>query len=100
MVVDGKGGRSMVTVTEEAMQELRNVLAGTSTKPDQALRLVPRSGGGFGLGLDEEREGDQVVAEGDDRILLLAPTVVDALGEATIATQDTEEGRKLVISRE
>lgn len=89
----------MVTVTEQAAQELRNILSDTTTKPNQALRLVVRPGGGFGLGLDEEREGDQVLTAGDERILLVATPVAEALGEATIATQETEKGRKLVISR-
>ena len=88
----------MVTVTEQAAQELRNILSDMAMKPNQALRLVMRPEGGFGLGLDEEREGDQVVQAEGEKILFVAPPVAESLGEATIAAQDTEEGRKLVIS--
>jgi Fe-S cluster assembly iron-binding protein IscA len=89
----------MVTVTEQAAHELRNIVSETATKPNQALRLVMTPGGTFGLGLDEERQGDQVVQAEGESILLVASSVAEALGEATIAAQDTEEGRKLVISR-
>lgn len=89
----------MVTVTDQAAQELRNILADTAMKPEQALRLVMRPGGGLGLGLDEEHEGDQVVTADGEKILLVAPSVVEALGEATIATQETSGGQMLVVSR-
>lgn len=88
----------MVTVTDRATEELRNILAEADTKPGQALRLVLRPGGDFGLGLDEEREGDEVVAADGEKILLIAREIADAVNEATIDTQDTEEGRRLVIS--
>jgi Fe-S cluster assembly iron-binding protein IscA len=93
------GGENMVTVTDQAAQELCNILSDKATKPNQALRLVVSSGGGFGLGLDEEREGDRVLRAGEQTVLLVAPAVMETVGEATIATQETEEGPKLVISR-
>jgi Fe-S cluster assembly iron-binding protein IscA len=94
------GGESMVTVTEQAAQELRTILSDTATKPEQTLRLVMRPGGGLGLGLDQEREGDQVVTAEGEKVLVLAPSVAETLADATITTQETEEGRKLVISRQ
>jgi Fe-S cluster assembly iron-binding protein IscA len=88
----------MVTVTERATQELRNILAKASPREGQVLRLIARPGGDFGLGLDEERENDQVVAADGGKILLIAPEIADAVGDATIDTQDTGEGQELVIS--
>jgi len=90
----------MVAVTEQAAQELRSILSDMATKPEQTLRLVMRPGGGLGLGLDEEREGDQVVTAEGEKVLVVAPSVAETLADATIATQETEEGRKLVISRQ
>jgi hypothetical protein len=58
-----------------------------------------KAGAGLGLGLDEEHEGDQVITADGEKILLVAPSVVEALGEATIATQETSEGQRLVVSR-
>jgi len=88
----------MVTVTDQAAQVLRGTLAQARTEPSQTLRLVFRSEGGFGLGLDQKREGDEVVTANGEKILLVAPDVAEALGEATIDMQETEQGRALVIS--
>lgn len=89
----------MVTVTDRATEELRNILANAAPQPGQALRLVPSREGGLGLGLDEEREGDEIVKSGDEKILLVSSGIAEALDEATIDVQDSEEGPKLVISR-
>jgi Fe-S cluster assembly iron-binding protein IscA len=88
----------MATVTDRAAQELRNILAEAATKPGQALRLVLRPGGDFGLDVDEEREGDEVVAADGERILLIAREIADAVGDAIIDAQDTGKGQELVIS--
>jgi Fe-S cluster assembly iron-binding protein IscA len=98
VLVKEKGGESMVTVTDRATQELRNILAEVTTKPGQALRLVARPGSDFGLGLDEEREGDEVVAADGEKILLIAREIADVVGDATIDIQDTGKGHELVIS--
>jgi Fe-S cluster assembly iron-binding protein IscA len=89
----------MVILTDQAAQVLRATLDETRTEPGQALRLLLRPGGGFGLGVDQEREGDQVVTAEGEKILLMTPDIAEALGEATIDAPETEEGRKLVISR-
>ncbi len=89
----------MVTVTDRATQKLRTILADATSEPGQALRLVPRTGGHFALAVDEEREGDEVFKAGDEKILLVGSGMAEALDEATIDVQDTEEGPNLVISR-
>jgi hypothetical protein len=50
--------------------------------------------------LDAEREGDEVVTADGEKILLITPEIAEAVGQATIDAQETEEGRKLVISRQ
>jgi len=90
----------MVTVTDQAAEVLRATLDQTRTAPGQALRLLLRPGGGFGLGLDQEREGDRVVTADGEKILLVMPAIAEAVGQATIDAEETEEGPKLVISRQ
>jgi Fe-S cluster assembly iron-binding protein IscA len=89
----------MVTVTDQAAEVLRATLDEARTEPGQALRLLFKPGGGFGLGLDQEREGDQVVTADGEKILLVTPEIAEAVGEATLDAPETEEGRRLVISR-
>lgn len=40
-----------------------------------------------------------MVTANGEKILLMAPDIVEALDEARMDTQDTEHGRKVVISR-
>jgi len=89
----------MVILTDQAAQVLRATLDETRTEPGQALRLLLRPGGGFGLGVDQEREGDQVVTADGEKILLMTPNMAEAVDDVTIDTKNTEEGPKLVISR-
>ena len=89
----------MVTVTDQAVGVLRATLDQARTEPGQALRLMFTPGGGLGLGLDKQREGDEVVVANGEKILLVASDMAEAVNDATIDTQDTEQGRRLVISR-
>jgi len=89
----------MVTLVDRAAQVLRATLAQLRTVPGQAFRVVSRPEGGFGLDLDQQRVGDVVVTANGEKLLLMAPDIVEALGEARIDIEDTQEGRKVVISR-
>jgi Fe-S cluster assembly iron-binding protein IscA len=86
-----------VTVTERAGEELRSMRGEAS--PSQTLRLVVQPEGGFALGLDEIREGDEVVEAGGETVLVLAGAVAEVVEGAVIDVQDTEEGARLTISR-
>jgi Fe-S cluster assembly iron-binding protein IscA len=86
-----------VTVTERAGEELRSMRGEAS--PSQTLRLVVQPEGGFALGLDEIREGDEVVEAGGETVLVLASAVAEVVEGAVIDVQDTEEGARLTISR-
>jgi len=94
-----EGEESMVTVTDQAVLVLRATLAQARTHPSQALRLVLKPGGSFGLGLDQKRNGDQVLTSHGETILLMTPDIAEALDEATIDTENTNGRRKIVISR-
>ncbi len=93
-----EGRESMVTVTDQAAVVLRATLAQARTQPGQTLRLVLSPDGGFGLGVDQKRDGDQVVIAHGENILLIAPDVAEALDGATIETQNTDGRQKIVIS--
>jgi Fe-S cluster assembly iron-binding protein IscA len=88
----------MVTVTDQAALVLRATLAQARTQPGQTLRLVLSSDGGFGLGVDQKRDGDQVVIAHGENILLIAPDAAEALDGAKIDIQSTNGRRKIVIS--
>ena len=88
----------MVTVTDQAALLLHAALVQARTQPGQTLRLVLKPDGGFSLGLDQKRAGDQVITANGEYILLIAPDVAEALNGATIDTQATDNGRKVVIS--
>jgi len=88
----------MVTVTDQAVLVLRATLTKARTQPGQTLRLVLSPDGGFDLGVDQKRAGDQVVIAHGENILLIAPDVAEALDGATIEIQNTDGTRKIVIS--
>lgn len=90
----------MVTVTEDAKQLLVEMLSSHNVDdPEIALRLVHTPSGGFGLKLGREREGDQVVEHEGSKLLLLGDDVLGDLGEATLDSQETDEGPRLVYCR-
>ena len=51
----------MINVTERAKQELKRLLSQKVDWPQARLRLIDRGQGIWGLGIDIEQPGDQVV---------------------------------------
>jgi Fe-S cluster assembly iron-binding protein IscA len=89
-----------VTVTERAAGELRKALAEASSEAGQVLRIVAQpQEGGFALGPDEVREGDEVVEDGGETVLVIAPALAEVLEGAVIDVEETEEGSRLTIRR-
>ena len=83
-----------VTVTERAADELRNVITETAPGPDQMLRLIATPEGGLALGVDTQREGDEVVeAQGED-ILVIASNLLESLGDITIDCREAPDGER------
>ena len=89
----------MLTVTESAKQLLKKTLRSYSDDPEAGLRLSVDSGGQFGLKLDIESEGDQLVEHEGAKVLLVAPGLAPVLERSTLDVQDTADGPKLVISK-
>ena len=90
----------MLTVTESAKQLLKETLREHSEDPETGIRLSVKEGGQFGIVLDSESEGDQVVEHEGAKVLLVAPELATALEGNTLDVQDTEEGPKLFLSKE
>ena len=89
----------MISVTERAVQELGAMLVANATEEEQVLRLAGENEG-FTLGLDCEREGDEVVRGEAGTILVIDSLLAQALDGSTIDTTDTPQGTRLTISRE
>jgi hypothetical protein len=87
----------MISVTEKATAALNDTLnANLKGKSSKLLRLVS-SEAGFGLNLDEEREGDQVVKHEDRPVLVIESSVAESFDGAVVDAVDSPEGRKIVI---
>ena len=87
----------MLTVTENAKQHLKNMLLAHTDDPEIGLRLTVESPQQFGLVIDSEGIGDQVVKHEGLKVLLVKPELVTLLDKATIDTKETPEGPNLVI---
>ena len=90
----------MLTVTEGAKQLLKGILAAHSDDPEVSLRLSFNPPGEFGIVLDREAEGDQVVEYEGAKALLVAPELASVVEGVTLDVQDTADGPKLVVQKE
>lgn len=89
----------MLTVTESAKQILKETLQEHSDDPETSIRLSVQEGGQFGIKLDSESEGDQVVEHDGAKVLLVASGLSNVLEGRTMDVHDTEEGPKLYITK-
>jgi Fe-S cluster assembly iron-binding protein IscA len=89
----------MLEVTEGAKQALKELKSAKVGDPEAGLRLTVSSPGEFGLSIDTEREGDEVVEHEGSKILFIEGNVSSSLEGFTIDVQDTPEGTKLTISK-
>ncbi len=90
----------MLTVTEGAKQLLKETLLAHSDDPEAGLRLSMKPPGQFGIELDWEVEGDQVVEHEGSKVLLVASELAPVVDGVTLDVQDTPDGPKLVISKQ
>jgi Fe-S cluster assembly iron-binding protein IscA len=86
----------VVTVTEQAAKILGEVKA--ENKTEQALRIVSAAGG-YQLTFDQEREGDEVVENEGEAVLLIAGEVAESLDNATIDCERGPEGVRFFLSK-
>jgi Fe-S cluster assembly iron-binding protein IscA len=86
----------MLNVTDKATAVLRTALD-ESTREEQHVLRIERSGDNLTLRIDEKRDGDQVVSDGGGDLLVVEPQVSDALDGATLDAVDSDQGARLVL---
>jgi len=91
----------VVTVTEEAKEELRKVLSSANVAdPEMGLRVTPGPPGRIELVLDKEKQGDQVVEHQGAKVLLVGEDMSVVLQSMTIDCEVRPEGQCLVVHKE
>jgi Fe-S cluster assembly iron-binding protein IscA len=88
----------MINITERAKEELIKILSKKVDWPGARLRLMSRSQGKLGLGIDIEAPGDHIVEYKGVKVLLVEPELAKNLQGVTLDVDDTPEGVELVIS--
>jgi len=87
----------MVTVTDRAVEVLKEIQEGHEESASKVVRLVNR-GDRFEFAFDERHEEDEVIQCGDIDVLLVGTDVSELLGDATIDCQDTPTGPRFTLS--
>ncbi|MGE0136002.1 MAG: hypothetical protein AB7I38_06060 [Dehalococcoidia bacterium] len=82
----------MLAVTDAARDVLGEIVTGGSVPEARTLRLTRSESEAFGLSIDEERPGDQVVSKGDQRLLLIESGLADQLTGVVLDIAETAEG--------
>ena len=94
----------VLTVTDNTKQHLKELLLACTNDPDLGVRLILKGPDAtktmFGLELSREGFEDKVVEHEGFKVLLVGPEVAQLVAGATLDTEDTPDGTKLVISRE
>jgi len=87
----------MLTVTDKAVQYLRETLSRKEEGTPTAFRIA-NTEEGYQLTLDEAKEGDQVLEHEGENYLLLDTEVGEALSNATLDVQESPQGPRLALS--
>lgn len=88
----------MLRVTEGAKKELRKILSEKVDHPLAGIRLVKGSQpDNFGLTIDIETPGDQVVEDMGFKVLLVDCQLSECLDGNTLDVEDTTSGRNFVV---
>lgn len=87
----------MITVTENAKKELKEILEAAGAGPDEGLRLFPTETDKYLLGLDTEMTADQVINYEGHKILLVGIEYYRILDGKTVDCTNTENGITLFV---
>jgi Fe-S cluster assembly iron-binding protein IscA len=87
----------MLTVTNSAKELLKDTLRRRSEDPEMGLRLSTMSPGQFGVKMDRQMAGDQVVRYQGTKVLIVAPDLVPLMEEAVIDTTNANDGPRLSL---
>jgi len=87
----------MISVTDAAKELLKETLLAHTDERELGLRLRMEADGDFGLIVDREAEGDQVVEHDRLKVLLVAEEVAAMLKRNTLDVRDTADGRSELV---
>jgi hypothetical protein len=87
----------VITVTENAKKELKEILVAAGARPDEGLRLFPTETDNYILGLDTEMSADQVFNYEGYKVLLVGIEYYKLLDGKTVDCLNTENGITLFV---
>ena len=90
----------MIYVTNEAKQELRNLLPAERSVPETYLRVIDRGHGKLELDTGAMSPEDQVVEYDGAVILIAEPRFASDRDNISMDAYDTSDGHRLVITEE
>ena len=90
----------MLKVTQRAKEELKRILSAKVDNPKAGVRLTASGPDKFGLGIDVEKPGDQVVKHKSSKVLLVEQGLAGSLEGQTLDFTGTAEGPKFVFIKE
>jgi len=91
----------LLTITDEAVKELRAILEANTAHPGQVLRIDTECDG-FSIWLGPEMEGDTLAGSEDTVLLRVSPELSHYLAEASVIIdcRRSTEGPRLVVYHE
>ncbi len=90
----------MVTVTDTAAAQLKQILSSMTKEPEQKIRLASGEGKKLGFVLDAEKDGDQVVEHEGEKVLLIDEAVGSELEGAVLDCKDNEGKPQFTLRRQ
>ena len=87
----------MIQVTEKASGVLLEALEARADDETQGIRLTEVTGEGFGLAVDVEREGDQVIEHEGRKVLIVEETLAEELEGAILDVVESTRGPTLSL---
>ena len=88
----------MLQIADGAKAELKRLLTSNVGWPEARLRLLERSSGALGLGIDIAAAGDHVVEYEGDELMVIDGRLANRLERVMLDVDKTADGVMLVIS--
>lgn len=89
----------MLVVTNSATEALQAILENLDFQPGECIRLKATPEGKVGFLLDVERQGDQVVRHGKEKVLVIDSKTAKELDGVVLKHWATEEGAGFTLLR-
>lgn len=87
----------MISVTKRAKEELKKILSDKVDNLQAGLRFISSGPNQFGLRIDIEMPGDQVVQHEGSKVLLVEHELATRLKGYVLDFEDTPEGQNFVL---